>query len=430
MIRISPLLAIALISVVSALNAEDVTPASIDHELPDILSQWIAPLDAAGQLSGTLLVARGDTIVFERSFGNADYELGVPNRPSTRFNIASVTKPLTQIVLLSLLEEGTLEDGPVSGWIPDFPGSDQITVSHLARHRAGIPHRVTTIADEVEPQTAASMTRLAAQADLLFEPGAEHSYSSAGYSVLARVLELASGMSYGTLLRKYVSRPAGAVHTVHPDGRTMIPERARGYFFGTAPLASPPRDLSFLVGAGSVFSTPRDLFAIQRRIVAGGYGESVQQQLVGENGLRWNGHTNGYRTFADCHAEDDVTVIFAGNMFTGAADLVRSEVPKLARGDELPLPVAPRVEPFPMSDADRTRVSGSYRLGSSDQILTFDSPTLATLGDWILVPTSESTFFSPQDYAEVTIVTGVDGVEALQWGKGPRFPRSGGDISE
>ena len=70
------------------------------EELVDRVAEWIAPLERAGHVSGTLLIGRGDVVLFERSYGMADYELQVANTPATRFNIASATKPLTLVLLL------------------------------------------------------------------------------------------------------------------------------------------------------------------------------------------------------------------------------------------------------------------------------------------------------------------------------------------
>ena len=85
-------------------------------------------------------------------------------------------------------------------WIRGIPSGDRITIEHLLRHRSGIPHRVTTEKDETQPMTAADVVEFARHSTLLFEPGSRSSYSSAGFSVLSRVLELASGKSYADLL--------------------------------------------------------------------------------------------------------------------------------------------------------------------------------------------------------------------------------------
>lgn len=430
------LLTLALLALATPLAATDAAAEPGPPAPPELgrrIDAWVRPLDDAGQLSGTLLVAREGTVVYERSFGAASQDLSVPNDPATRFNVASVTKPLTAILAIRLIEEGKLaQDDPLSRWLPAFPRGDEITIGQLLSHRAGIPHRVTTDAEETHPQTAADMADLAAGKELLFEPGSRTSYSSAGYSVLARVLELAGGRSYSELLEDLVLAPAGAVHTVgRADSRHPLAGRAQGFFLGPdGPLNAPLKDLSFLVGAGSVYSTPRDLLAIQRAVLDGTYGEAVRKNLVRDSGLAWNGYTDGYQAFADYHAETGLTVILTANLFSGANNLVRRTVPRIAAGEEVPPAEVPAFEPVALSSEIQAHDQGTYELGpGSLQTLRFQSAdgTLATLGDWVLIPTSDDTFFSPQDYSTVTVERDETGrAVALAWGppgKGPRFAR-------
>ncbi len=73
-----------------AQEAEDASP-----DVAERIHAYLKPYADAGHLSGTVLLAKGNEVLFERSYGMASYELGVPNAPSTRFSIASVTKPMT-----------------------------------------------------------------------------------------------------------------------------------------------------------------------------------------------------------------------------------------------------------------------------------------------------------------------------------------------
>lgn len=418
--------------------AEERSPAVENAALPASelarrIDAYVRPFEEAGEISGTLLVARDGSVVYEKSFGMANYELGVPNTSATRYCVASISKPMTQIIAIRLLEQRKLAlSDKLSKWFPDFPRAGEITVEHLFRHRAGIPHRVTTEAEEMVPQTAASMVGFAKRRELLFEPGSKSVYSSAGYSVLARVLELASGRSFEQLLEEFVFAPAGAERSLHPGARRLIPGRASNYLWGPqGPVNGPWRDLSHLVGAGSVFSTPRDLLAILQALLGGTYGESVRQSLMDDGGLSWNGNTDGYRAFADHHPGQKLTVIFTANRLTGAADLLRRDVPKIAAGEAVPPPQIPKVQPVAALPALRGRSEGTYELFGTHEELRFDGPegTLAHLGNWPLVPVSEDTFYSPHDFGMVKIVAGKDGAaEALDWTSpvyNLRFPRVG-----
>jgi D-alanyl-D-alanine carboxypeptidase len=383
------------------------------------LEAYLQPFLDAGHLSGNLLVAQGDQVILERSFGMASYELMVPIAPETRFNIASVTKPMTVALLIRLAEDGkiSLED-PLSKYIPEFPRATEITVAHLARHRAGIPHRVTDDSQQTVPHSAADMVEFAALKPLAFEPGAEHSYSSGGFSVLARVLELAGGASYGELLERYVFLPTGMTHTSHADRRQVLPGRASSYVLNARGqiVNTPLEDLSYLVGAGSVFSTARDLRTLLVAARQGVLGEGARASFVDENGINWNGIAGGYRAFADWHKSSDATVVFTANLHTGAGDRLRADLPRIMAGEDVPLPVLPQVKPVELAEATLRSYEGIYELrpGSDLRVSMVDGGLM--VNSYTLVPTGDQLFYSPQDYGVVTVVMGEDGFPLrLDW---------------
>ncbi len=389
-------------------------PAS---ELANRIDAFVQPFLDDDHLSGQLLVAIDGTVVYERAFGMANFELGVPATHETRFNIASISKPMTGILGQRLVEEGKLSmDDKLAKWLPDFPRGDEITVAHLFRHQAGIPHRVTDDEQESQAKTAADMVELAKVAPLLFDPGTSSTYSSGGYSVAARVLELAGGASYEDLLSKYVLAPAAMSRSLHPSGHALIEGRADSYLIGRdgAIRNSTLKHYSFLVGAGSVFSTARDLHSLQRSLLDGRFGDSAARLRDGN--LKWNGRTNGFRAFADFHGETGVSVVFTGNLLTGAADRIRSEVPRIAAGEEVATPQRLALEPVEVPPAKLAGYEGVYQLRPGTELeLSVDNGAVSMSG-WTLVPLSDTSFFSPQDYARIEVILKGDGsVERLDW---------------
>jgi CubicO group peptidase (beta-lactamase class C family) len=321
----------------------------------------------------------------------------------------------------------------VARWLPEYVHGKRITVDQLLNHRAGVPHRLLADDAQEEPRTTADMVQAANTMPLLFEPGSKSSYSSGGYSLLAAILERASGRSYDALLQELVARPVGATTIRHLDHRELLPGRATSVVpIGATLINAPLRDLSFLVGAGSVYTTPRDVFAVMQGLLRGTYGASARASLVRPTGLDWNGVTNGFRAFADWGANDSVSVLFFGNAHTGAIDLVRRAIPRIAAGAVIPPPVVPAVQPIALSERARERLAGNYDTGGgSASRITFMSPTVMLFGDRALLAMSDSTFFSTADYATVTFTGGTSNAEVIQWGpgtwgngeQGPRFTR-------
>jgi len=394
-------------------------PAPLDADaLRKKIDAYLQPLVADGHVSGTLLLARGSEILYERSFGMANYELGVPNTPDTRFCIASITKPITVMLVAQLAEEKKLAvSDPLEKWIPGFPEGDKITIDHLLNHRAGIPHRVTTPAEEAVPRTAAGMVELARQQKLLFPPGSQSVYSSAGYSVLARIVELASGTTYEQAVAERIVKRAGLRDTFHVTSRAVLPRRASSYLAGPdGPRNAPLVDVSFLVGAGSLYSTPADLFRLLLAVRDGKLGEAARLSVTARPRVAMNGSTNGFRAFLDSDPATDLTVIFAGNMATGALDRIRADLPRLTAGESVETPQRLSVQPVRLDPAVLARYAGSYLLGGSTPFtVEVAGNTLETTGR-VLVPISETSFFSPADYGTVNIVLKPDGsVERLDW---------------
>jgi len=388
----------------------------------------------ADQLSGTLLVGRGDQVVFERAFGFANLEHRVPNTPTTRHCIASITKPMTQVIAVGLIEEEKLDfDATLADFVPDFPEAESITVQMLASHRAGIPHRLTSPDDEAVPRTAADMLELARDAELLFEPGTDSIYSSGGYAVLARVLELAGGAPYEELLDDYVCTPADLVRTSHVDSIAILPDRASSYMpTATGWRNAALKDYSFLVGAGSVYSTARELFRFQRAVVDGDYGPLTTQIVVrGRAQLAWNGQTGGFRSFCDYDAATGITVVLTANRIVGANDLVRAEVPALAAGEERPLPEVPTYEPVELPPAALAGLEGRYQLRpGSEMTLRVAANGELLMNDWLLIPVTEGRLYSPQDYAFIDVERDDhDQVTKLDW-RGFAMPRLGPAVDD
>jgi CubicO group peptidase (beta-lactamase class C family) len=419
--RTAGVLAVLLIVALAARTAAPVeanppAPAS-DATLAARIDAWLAPLAASDQLSGTLLVARHGSVLFERSYGLANRELGIPFAPSTPSCIASITKPMTIALVCRLVDDRLLHPADsLAKWLPDFPRADRITVSHLLNHRAGIPHRVTTREEESIPQSPESMTALAAKAEFHCEPGERSVYSSTGFAVLARVCELAAGESFHDLLAARVFEPAGMTRSTSPRGGALPPGLAPSYAHSVGGLVgAPSRDLSFLVGAGSVYATPRDLLAFMTAVIDTTLGRTSQMALFRDNGFRWNGITNGYRAFADWHRDTGLQVIWCGNVHVGAIDLVRDAVPKLAAGETLPPAEAPRVVPAAVPRERLLACEGDFATGTGQKFTVTAGDGLLNAGDWLLVATSDSTFFSPQDYGRVALVREAGRVIGFDW---------------
>lgn len=371
------------------------------------IDAYIRSYVSGGFFSGAVLVARGDSIILDRAYGGRAQRGAKMGAPTSRFAVASVTKPLTGIIARTLVERGTLRlDDPISKWIPEFPNGSRIQVSQLLGHRSGIPHRVTQPSDEARRQSATTMAAIIGRAPLAFEPGTQRMYSSAGYSLLARVLEAASGKTYAELLREIVLQPSGATQAVDATeseiGRYTL---ERGHFWtADGPLDAPAKDLSFLVGAGSLWATPHDLFRIARRVAGGAFGATAAGARGEDGSVVWTGFSNGFMAIVSYVPTTDVTVVVLSNLLTGVAESVVENAPRILLGDSVVTPALPRIAAATLAPARRAQLEGTYNYGGNRQQLKFVSPTAALLGgEYMLITTSDSSMYAPQNFIQYTI---------------------------
>jgi len=268
----------------------------------------------------------------------------------------------------------------------------------------------------IRPMSAEEVVDRAKRLPLDFAPGERSSYSTGGFSVLARVLELAGGRSYATLLEERLFRPFGMGHSSHADSRALLPGRAKSYVPGLHGIENaPPRDFTSLVGGGSVTSTARDLHRFVQAVVRDSLGSEVRRSYLRGGRLHFNGNTNGFLAWAVYDSASGLAVVFAGNLHTGAPGLLKDAVPRLAAGEKLTPPDLPTPGPA-VAATELRRWEGAYQIegGPRIELRVLDGALYAN--DWIMNPTDDGGFFSPRDYGRVKAVPGADGaIDRLDW---------------
>jgi CubicO group peptidase (beta-lactamase class C family) len=191
---------------------------------------YMTALRDAGRFSGTVLVARGDTVLLSKGYGMANEEFAVPCTPQTVFPIGSNTKQLTAAAIMKLQEQGQLNvTDPVSLYIPDAPRWKDIRIYHLLNHTSGIPSDgAFPLTDPADLALPGIMKRTAAL-PLTFAPGSGSTYSNNGYICLSAIIEQASGMSYDEYLKTNIFQPLGMNSSGQDNARDVFFNRASGY---------------------------------------------------------------------------------------------------------------------------------------------------------------------------------------------------------
>lgn len=205
-------LATSVLAVFSALVVTGCSWSSVDPDAAraDAVSgirQEMARFERNG-MNGVLLVRYKGEVLLHEAYGWRDREAREPTKPGTGFDIGSIVKPITDATLLKLEEQGKLGTGDTLGeFFPSAPEDKRgITVQQLMEHTAGLPEY---LGDDYELVGRDQALERVFGEPLRFPPGTEEAYSNAGYSVLAMVVEEASGKPYERAVREAVLEPAG-----------------------------------------------------------------------------------------------------------------------------------------------------------------------------------------------------------------------------
>lgn len=254
------------------------------------LQDEVASLAAANRFSGAVRVDRADEIELALAYGLADRAHEIANTLDTQFGIASGTKGLTALAVVSLIEEGVLA---LSTTARSVLGNalplvrDDVTVEHLLAHRSGIGDYLDEeteydIADYVMPVPAQELATTEQYLAVLdghetkFPPGERFAYSNGGYVLLALIAERASAVPFDELVRRRVCKPAGMDDTDFLRSDELPGRAAVGYLTNDGSRTNvfhlPVRGS----GDGGIYSTVGDVSSFWRaffagRIVSGGW---------------------------------------------------------------------------------------------------------------------------------------------------------------
>lgn len=217
----------------------------------------------------SVAVAQDGKIVFSMGFGFAELDNLVPATSSTVYNIGSVSKVMTGVAVMQLVEVGVVGlDDDIRRYVPSFPDKgNTITLWHLMTHTSGIRHYVDSdFPDGLEEENVQPWPRfedavgIFKDDPLLFEPGEYYSYSSFGINLLQGVIETASGLGFEEYMRQRVWGPAGMLRTAFDVPERIVPGRARSYLVeGSRVTNHPYGDVTYKFASGGMISTVEDL---------------------------------------------------------------------------------------------------------------------------------------------------------------------------
>lgn len=267
-----------------------------------------------GKFSGiSVTVARDGQIAYQQEFGYADLETKAPLKKDTIYRIFSMTKPITGVAVMMLLEEGRFRlDDPVSAFIPCYKdlqvfesesaggirtvkAERQMTVRDLLRHTSGLTYggpanaatRAYATQHVMDPdRTLAQTAEAVCGVPLLFQPGARWEYGIS-MDILGRLVELISGLPLDEFLQKRIFGPLKMVDTGFFVPEAKLSRLAALYNYTPEKgltVVPPARSLDryragknqLLSGGGGLVSTVADYLRFAMMLARGGELDGVR----------------------------------------------------------------------------------------------------------------------------------------------------------
>ncbi|HSW31070.1 MAG TPA: serine hydrolase domain-containing protein [Longimicrobiales bacterium] len=380
-------------------------PVPARTRVPELrVDSVFADVDGPTTPGCALSVMRGGAPVYERGYGMANLEHGIPITPHSVFHVASVSKQFTAMAVELLVNEGKVSwDDDVRTYVPEVPDfGTPLTLRHLVHHVSGIRDQWNLLgmagwrweADVVTQGDVLDIT--SRQTALNFPPGERYLYSNTGFTLLAVVVERVSGKTLREFAHERIFAPLGmdATH-FHDDHEMIVRNRAWAYapdpegLFG---LKGSIPDFD-VVGATSLFTTAHDLAAWDRNFITGRVGgpgalERMQQRFVlssgdstayghgltlgAHRGLRTVGHGGsdaGYRAQFLRFPDQDLTVATLCNFPAANPGARALRVAEAYLEDVMaPRPAASVPQTVAVQASELAEVVGVYRGDLPDQV--------------------------------------------------------------
>ena len=275
-----------------------------DSSIATVLDNYLTSANQISKFNGTALIAQNGTILLKKGYGFKNTSTHSLNDTNTIFQIGSLTKSFTSIVILKLQEEGKLSvNDKLSKLLPDYPNGDKITIENLLTHTSGIHNYTEDISEQdtniiCYPVTRQRVLDVFENRKLEFKPGTKFAYNNSAFFLLGMIIEKVTGLQYESVVRKLIFEPLGMSHSGFDYKNLADTNKAQGYVIFARDTSREARvaDSTVYFSAGAIYSTAGDLYKWATAI--------SNHQLLNDSSWRQafaNYHNNnyGYGFFVD-----------------------------------------------------------------------------------------------------------------------------------
>ncbi|MDJ0644511.1 MAG: serine hydrolase [Flavobacteriaceae bacterium] len=343
-------------------SLEIVDSASLHRQFAQRADSMIQNYIDLDIFSGIVLVAKEGNMLYHKAFGLADRSTSRPNELTTLFDIGSMNKTFTSVVVKQLIAEGKLRfDDLLTDHIKGFKDADarKITIRHLLNHESGFGDYHTPDYFDLprSERTLDAIVQRSKSSELLFEPGEEQEYSNLGYVILGAIIEKVSdNKSYFENVKERILTPLNLKHTYLHHFVGLDSVIAKGYYFsplGQLKESAPIQDLPN--PDGGFLSTTEDIMRFYRSyyndtLLVSASMKSKDEVFKYLNELPSGkatgafGGFDGFNTALYQILSEDVTIIVFANMDEPVAELIALDLLRIHRGETTNNPQLPAIQ--------------------------------------------------------------------------------------
>jgi len=323
---------IRFVFVISVILVTGCTAPSFEERIDALLTPYQSPRPGLA-----LRLVRGEQVVIERTIGLAELDSMQTVGATTNFRLASITKHLTALAILMLVEDGRLTlDTRLNEILPQFPEyAKRISIQHLLQHQSGLPDYEPLVSLDRQPRIRdQGVVNLLQQINQLdFEPGTSYHYSNSGYAVLTVIVETITGQAFETFLEERIFNPSKMSQSVaFVQGQNEVLNRAMGYTVRNAEIIETDQSAySAVLGDGGVYSSIADLttwhrVGFGRALISDRLFSAMMTPALERYGFGWridhfeghtryhhSGSTSGFRNFIAHFPDLDLTLMILTN---------------------------------------------------------------------------------------------------------------------
>ena len=298
LIQLKPVWLISLLIASGLISANSDSATNSAITLSDNIESIVKPYVDNHVFNGSILVAKNGKVIFSEGFGLANKEWQVSNTADSKYGIGSITKSITAVLTMQLVEQKRLAlTDTIDRYLPELPKkrAQGITVHHLLSHTSGLPNYFSipgwTDGEFNKSISREEFSKILNGMELQSAPGERYQYSNIGFFFLGQIIEKVTGKDYGAVLEENILKPLSMKNTGLHLSEIVLDKEATGYQLNKkGGYRKNVINRNLFRASGDIYSTVGDLFKLDQALYSNKLlsTESKAIMFAENNSYGWN----------------------------------------------------------------------------------------------------------------------------------------------